>query len=102
MPHWFVYLLRCRDGSLYCGITNSVTRRVAQHNAGSGARYIVPARRPAICVWKRRVRDRPEALRLEYWLKRRDAGAKAALSEKRATLRRQRDGGWKISRASGT
>lgn len=36
---WFFYLVRCRDGSLYAGITNDLTRRIAQHNDGTGARY---------------------------------------------------------------
>lgn len=36
---WCLYVLRCKDGSLYCGITNDLTRRVRQHNEGSGARY---------------------------------------------------------------
>jgi putative endonuclease len=35
---WFVYLLECRDGSLYTGITTDVARRYAQHVAGKGAR----------------------------------------------------------------
>ena len=36
---WILYVLRCADGSLYCGITNNLERRIEQHNAGSGARY---------------------------------------------------------------
>jgi predicted GIY-YIG superfamily endonuclease len=36
---WFVYILRCADGSLYTGIARDVTRRCAQHNAGTAARY---------------------------------------------------------------
>ena len=36
---WFVYILRCGDGSLYTGITKNVTRRLEQHNAGTAARY---------------------------------------------------------------
>ncbi len=36
---WILYVLRCSDGSLYCGITNNLERRVDQHNAGLGARY---------------------------------------------------------------
>jgi putative endonuclease len=99
MPVWNVYLVRCRDGSLYCGIATSVVRRVAEHNAGKGAKYIVPSRRPAVCVWKRRVRDQSEALRLEYWLKRRDADTKAALTEKRAALKRQGSRDWRIAPA---
>lgn len=36
---WFVYILRCADGSLYTGITTDVIRRCEQHNAGTAARY---------------------------------------------------------------
>jgi len=36
---WFLYLVRCADGSLYTGITNNVTRRCQQHNAGTASRY---------------------------------------------------------------
>lgn len=36
---WFVYILRCVDGSLYTGITNDVSRRCEQHNAGTASRY---------------------------------------------------------------
>lgn len=36
---WCVYVLRCVDGSLYCGITNHLARRIEQHNRGTGARY---------------------------------------------------------------
>jgi predicted GIY-YIG superfamily endonuclease len=36
---WFVYILRCADGSLYTGITKDVDRRLKQHNAGTASRY---------------------------------------------------------------
>jgi predicted GIY-YIG superfamily endonuclease len=36
---WFVYILRCADGSLYTGITKDVIRRCEQHNAGTASRY---------------------------------------------------------------
>lgn len=36
---WHVYLLECRDGSYYCGITNNLARRVQEHNDGKGAKY---------------------------------------------------------------
>ncbi len=36
---WFVYLLRCGDGSLYCGMTDDVLRRLEAHRAGKGAKY---------------------------------------------------------------
>jgi putative endonuclease len=36
---WLLYVLRCGDSSLYCGITNDLQRRLAQHESGKGARY---------------------------------------------------------------
>jgi putative endonuclease len=36
---WQLYVLLCKDGTLYCGITNDLERRISQHNAGKGARY---------------------------------------------------------------
>jgi len=36
---WKVYLVKCADNSLYCGITNDLTSRIAKHNAGKGAKY---------------------------------------------------------------
>ena len=36
---WFIYVLECSDGTLYCGVTTSLERRVAQHNKGVGSRY---------------------------------------------------------------
>lgn len=42
---WFLYMVECRDGSLYTGITNDVERRLKEHNDGTGARY-TRSRRP--------------------------------------------------------
>jgi putative endonuclease len=94
---WYVYLLRCRDGSLYCGITTDIPRRVLQHNSGKGAKYVVPARRPVECVWKRRAADHSQALSLEYGLKRIGAPLKAALVDRQAKLTIRRSGEWEIS-----
>jgi putative endonuclease len=93
---WSVYLVRCRDGSLYCGIATSVERRIAEHNEGRGAKYVVAARRPVVCVWKRRMTGHGDALRLEYWVKRLPVAEKRRLAEGRATLRRTRASGWTV------
>ena len=50
MPEWTVYLLRCADGSFYCGVAKDVANRLLIHNAGRGSRY-VRSRRPAVVVW---------------------------------------------------
>lgn len=64
-----MYLVRCRDGTLYCGITTDLDRRISEHNSGNGAKYIVPGRRPVKCVWNQMAGDRSEALRLEHRIK---------------------------------
>lgn len=65
---WFVYIVRCRDGSLYTGATNDLDKRVRAHNDGKGARY-TRSRRPVVLVFSRRARDKSSALRQEYRLK---------------------------------
>ncbi len=66
--HWFVYLLRCADGTLYAGCTNDLLKRLAKHNAGKGSRY-VKARRPAVIVWSRVCESKSQALKEEARLK---------------------------------
>lgn len=66
---WFVYILRCADGSLYTGITTDVERRVAQHDEGRGAKY-TRGRGPFEVVATVGPFDRSAALRLEAQVKR--------------------------------
>lgn len=68
MASWFVYVVRCRDGSLYTGISTDVDARVARHNDGSGARY-TRARRPVRLLYTERKRNRSYALRREAAIK---------------------------------
>jgi putative endonuclease len=65
---WFVYLARCADGTLYCGVAKDVAARLAQHDAGKGARY-TRGRGPLVLVAKRRCASRGDALRLELAVK---------------------------------
>ena len=74
---WFVYLVRCRDGTLYTGVAVDVSRRVAEHNAGRGARY-TRGRAPVRVVAASRALEKRAAYRLEYELKRLRAREKAA------------------------
>ena len=66
MPH--VYILRCRDGSLYTGATTDLARRLRQHRAGTASRY-TRSRLPVELVWKRRVASWSAALREERRIK---------------------------------
>jgi putative endonuclease len=88
---WRAYLLRCADGSLYAGASNDVTRRLAAHRAGRGARY-TRGRRPLVLVWRSRPLTRSAALSLEARIKRLSRAAKLQLAvpgtARRAILRR--------------
>ncbi len=76
---WTVYLLRCGDGSLYCGCTTDLERRLRQHNGEipGGARYTA-SRRPVRPAAARIVRGRAAAQRLEARVKRLSAADKVA------------------------
>ncbi|KRG68204.1 GIY-YIG nuclease family protein [Pseudoxanthomonas dokdonensis] len=65
---WFVYLIECRGGSVYTGITTDVDRRYAQHVAGTGARY-TRARPPVRLLGARAFADRSSASKAEYAVK---------------------------------
>jgi putative endonuclease len=75
---WTVYMLRCRDGTLYTGATNDLDRRVATHGRGKGAAY-TRARLPVTLVWSEPAEDRSAALRREAALKRLSRGEKLQL-----------------------
>src|SRR5437879_4401675 len=65
---WFVYFLRCADGSLYAGITKDVQRRSRQHNDGTASRY-TRSRRPTKLVWQEAQSSRSAALKREAAIK---------------------------------
>ncbi len=65
---WRVYLLMCRDGSLYCGVAKDVAARVATHNAGRGAKY-TRSRLPVILVAVSPDLTKQGAFQLEYRVK---------------------------------
>jgi len=74
----FVYLLRCSDGSLYCGWTNDVQRRLVEHEAGTASRY-TRSRRPVKVAWWAEMASRSEAMREEARIKRLSRAEKLAL-----------------------
>ncbi|OGR35720.1 MAG: hypothetical protein A2051_09535 [Desulfovibrionales bacterium GWA2_65_9] len=77
MSHWCVYLLSCADGTLYCGVTTDLARRVAEHNAGTASKY-TRARLPVALVASAPSQDKGAALRLEIAVKKRPRAAKLA------------------------
>jgi len=75
---WWVYLLRCKDDTLYTGITVDLEARVATHNAGNGARY-TRSRLPVKLVYSESALDRGSALRREAAIKKLSAAEKRLL-----------------------
>ncbi len=75
---WWVYVIRCGDGSFYCGIARDVDRRLADHAAGRGARY-TRGRGPLEVVYREAACDRGWALRRERAIKRLGRKSKEAL-----------------------
>ena len=62
------YLVRCSDGTLYCGWTNCLEKRVKAHNSGKGARY-TKSRRPVELVYWEEAESKEEAMRREAAIK---------------------------------
>ena len=65
---WYVYLLKCSDSSLYCGITNNIEDRITTHNSGKGAKY-TRSRLPVELYWFEEQNDRSSASKREYAIK---------------------------------
>lgn len=75
---WWVYVLECRDGTLYTGCTDDIPRRLAAHNAGRGAKY-TRGRGPVTLRYREGTLDKPAALRREAAIKRLSRTGKQAL-----------------------
>ena len=67
--NWYVYILRCKDDSLYCGITPDVEKRLEQHRSGKGAKY-TRGRGPLEVVYTEACINHSDALKREYTIKR--------------------------------
>ena len=77
---WYIYILRCGDGTLYTGCTNDIPRRVKEHQQGKGAKY-TRSHLPVELVYSEEVENRSEALRREAAVKRLHRNEKLALIE---------------------
>ena len=66
---WHLYILRCKDGSLYTGITTDVEKRLEAHRAGRGAKY-TRGRAPLELVYREECGDHSTALKREAEIKR--------------------------------
>ena len=74
----FVYILRCKDDSLYTGCTNDLEHRLAMHRAGKGAKY-TRGRGPLVLVYTEELADKSEALKREAAIKKLPKTEKLAL-----------------------
>ena len=75
---WFVYILRCGDGTFYTGITNDLDRRLKTHNDGKGARY-TRTRRPVEILYRETLKSRTQAMVRECAVKALPRKSKEAL-----------------------
>lgn len=78
MTQWWVYILRCSDGTLYTGCTPDLTQRLAAHCAGRGAKY-TRGRTPLTLVYQELCESHSAALRREAAVKRLSRAQKLAL-----------------------
>lgn len=77
MPH-FVYIVRCKDGTLYTGYAKDPVARAERHNTGKGAKYTA-GRRPVTLVFTQKFRSLSRALKREHELKQWTRAEKEAL-----------------------
>ncbi|RYU65385.1 GIY-YIG nuclease family protein [Aliivibrio finisterrensis] len=76
--NWTLYLIRTQTNSLYCGITNNLSRRFEMHKAGKGAKYL-RGKGPLTLVWSHNVESKSQALKYEYRIKKMTKASKEAL-----------------------
>ena len=93
MSDWYVYVVRCRDGTLYTGIAKDLGRRIREHNAGDkrGAKY-TRVRRPVELVYWEVCNTRSQAAKREYQIKQWPKPSKEALLKDHAGGRGAADG----------
>lgn len=68
MSSYYIYILRCRDDSLYTGWTDDTAKRLAQHNAGKGAKY-TRSRLPVQLIYSEEFSSKTEAIQREHAIK---------------------------------
>ena len=81
-PTWYVYIVQCRDDTLYTGISTNPETRVAEHNSGQNAAKYTRARRPVSLLYTEPAASRSAALKREIAIKRLSRQAKLALINK--------------------
>ena len=80
MPDWYLYLIRCRDSTLYTGISTDVERRFAQHQgSGNGGSRYLKGRGPLSLVFQENLGSRSLALKVEHSVKKMSKARKEKL-----------------------
>ena len=77
---WQVYLLKCADGSLYCGVTKNLKKRLSKHNDGTASKY-TRSRLPVQLVAVGKDLTKSKAFKIEYQIKKLPAGKKISALE---------------------
>lgn len=77
----YVYIIRCKDNSLYTGWTNNLEKRFNDHNNGKGAKY-TKGRGPLELVYYETFQDKRDAMKREYEIKKLSKGEKEKLIKK--------------------
>ena len=88
--NWVVYLLECRGGGLYCGVTNNLEKRLDAHRAGEGSKY-VRAHLPFTLAAVSGDMSKTEAMRLEYFIKLADRDQKIRLVQNAGRGRKKKE-----------
>ena len=79
--NWWCYIVRCKDGSFYTGITNDLKKRIDKHNAGKAAKY-TRNKRPVTLVYKELCENKSSALKRECSIKKLSRAKKEELIAK--------------------
>ncbi|MEN3931183.1 GIY-YIG nuclease family protein [Microvirga sp. W0021] len=83
---WWIYLVLCGDGTLYCGIARDVERRMADHATAKGSRYVRAHGGVDKVQWRYETISRSAAQRIEAWIKRLSRQEKINLSEGKVSI----------------
>lgn len=80
--HWFLYMLRCNDGSIYSGITVNIDKRMSNHQMGKGSKYVRSRLPVSLAVWWKFATSRRDIQKLEQRVKRLTKKRKMELIDK--------------------
>jgi putative endonuclease len=86
IKQWFVYMVRCSDGTFYTGYTCDLEKRIAKHNTGRGAKY-TRCRLPVVLIFSKEFPSKSEAMSGEYNLKQLNRKEKELLINERSRIK---------------